>query len=90
MAVLYVFCKAISVLLSLASTCMFLRFILSFIYMDEGPKFYIFICVITEFFITPVRALLSMFHIGENLPVDLGFFFTYLLLSVTQLLLPMI
>ncbi len=90
MAVLYVICKVISVILGLASTCMFLRFILSFIYMDEGPGFYVFICVITEFFITPVRALLAAFHIGENLPVDLGFFFTYLLLSLTQLLLPVI
>ncbi len=88
MAVLYVFCKAISLLLGLVSTCMFLRFILSLIYMDEGPRFYVFICVITEFFVMPVRALLNAFHIGEGLPIDIAFSLTYLLLAMAQVFLP--
>ncbi|MBQ7315103.1 MAG: YggT family protein [Clostridia bacterium] len=90
MAVLYVFCKAISILLSLVSSCMFLRFILSFFYMDEGPRFYVFICAITEVFIVPIRALLQRFGIGEGLPIDIAFSLTYLLLVMAQAFLPVL
>ncbi len=90
MGLLIVFCKLISITLSLVTTCMFLRALLP-LFMDvEGKSFFTVLFVITELFVTPVRAVMFKLGVGQNSPLDVPFFVTYLLLVVVQWFLPII
>ena len=44
----------------------------------------------TEPVIIPVRALLSLFGIGEDSPMDIGFYVTSLLLVALRIFLPQV
>lgn len=90
MGLLIVFCKLISITLSLVTTCMFLRALLP-LFMDvEGKSFFTVLFVITELFVTPVRAVMFKLGVGQNSPLDVPFFVTYLLLVIVQWFLPII
>ena len=88
--ILYIFAKTVSLILSTVSTTMFIRMILSFFIMGEPNKFYILTCYITEPFIAPVRALMVRFNILQDSPIDWAFFITAVLLSVLELILPIV
>jgi len=90
LGLLIVFCKLISITLSLVTTCMFLRALLP-LFMDvEGKSFFTVLFVITELFVTPVRAVMFKLGVGQNSPLDVPFFVTYLLLVIVQWFLPII
>lgn len=88
--VLYIFAKTISLIISTVSTTMFVRMILSFFIMGEPNKFYMLTCYITEPFIAPVRALMVRFNILQDSPIDWAFFITAILLSILELILPIV
>jgi uncharacterized protein YggT (Ycf19 family) len=65
---------------------MMLRAILSWFPMDSN-KFVDFLYVITEPFIVPIRALFEKMGWFRNLPIDISFFVTYILLSIISMML---
>ena len=88
---LYIICRFVSIFLDVALWAMFFRAILSFFGANEQNGGLAFLlAVLTEPIIAPVRALLSMFGIGEDSPVDVGFFATSLLLMMISTFLPTI
>ena len=61
------------------------------IFTDVGDsKIYLFVCLITEPLIIPVRFLLVKFNLLQNSPIDWSFMLTYLLISVIRMFLPVI
>ena len=88
-ALLYVVAKVVAIALSVLSVAMFLRVILQF-FVSEDNKLVIFCYAITEPFIIPVRVIMERLNIGQDSPLDIPFFVSYLILSVLQMLLPII
>ena len=69
---------------------MFLRALLPFFMDVEGKSFFTVLLVVTEFFVAPVRAVMFKLDVGQNSPLDIPFFVTYLLLVVVQWFLPIL
>ena len=88
--ILYIFAKCIEILLSFTMVCMLVRTILPLFTDVEGSKLFLFALVITEPFVIPVRFLFFKLNIGQESPIDWSFFATYILLSITTMLLPVI
>lgn len=65
---------------------MLLRAILSWVIMDS--KLSEFLAVITEPFILPVRTLFHKLNLFQNIPIDISFMVTYLIISLLVMLLP--
>ena len=78
----------VNVLLLVIETAMMLRAILSFFPLDEENRFVLFLALVTEPVIAPVRALLSRFKFIAESPIDISFFVTFLLLSILRVILP--
>ena len=88
--VLYVIARVVQICLGLLSTAMFLRAILSWFIQDPESKVMLFLAMVTEPFVIPVRMLLMRFEAIQRSPVDVSFFVTYLLVATLQALLPTI
>lgn len=87
--IFYIFAKVISIGISVLSVLMFLRVILQF-FASEDSKFVIFCYAVTEPFIIPIRAIMERLNIGQNSPIDIPFFVAYIIITVLQMLLPVI
>ncbi len=87
-SVIYVVVTVVSVFLSVEQILMLVRAVFSWIQPDEGNKIYMFLYYATEPLIAPVRALLERFDAVANMPFDVSFTVTWLLLFVIRLLLP--
>ena len=91
MTVLYFIAKLISVAITVVMYAMMARAIMPFFIRDlEGNRFYLFVTVITEPVIVPVRFLLVKFNLWQDTPIDMAFMFTYFLLAFMQIMLPAI
>ena len=88
-SVFYIIAKVVSIGLSVLSVVMFLRVILQFFASPES-KFVLFCYAITEPFIIPIRVIMEKLDIGQNSPIDIPFFIAYIMISVLQMMLPMI
>ena len=88
--VLFIIAKTISLLLEAVSLAMLLRMILPFFLEPEESRHYTLMFCVSEPFIAPVRMIMIKLNIGQNSPIDWSFFVTYILLSVLQMLLPVI
>ena len=89
--ILYIFAKTVALLLSAISFAMLVRVILPlFVTEPESNKLYVFVFVLTELFLTPVRFILTKLGIGNDSPFDMSFIIGYLLLIVIQSALPAI
>ncbi len=87
---LNIICISVQLLLGFFQLAMLLRALLSFFNPEESGLFAALLYMVTEPAIMPVRALMTRLHIGENLPIDLSFIVTVLLLSVIGAFLPAI
>ncbi len=87
--VFYVFAKAVEIYLGLVSIAMFLRIILQFFASEDNVLLKLSI-VVSEPFIIPVRFIMAKLGIGQNSPLDIPFFITYLILAILQTILPII
>lgn len=87
---LYIFAKTIQIILGLVSFAMLLRFILPIFVNPEENRFYLFLALISEPFILPLRALFAKLGIGQNSMFDWPFFVTYILIGLLEALLPVI
>ncbi len=84
--VLHIVSTVVVLLLSAVQLAMLLRAILSWFVMDSN-RFTDFLYGITEPFIYPVRLLFERMGWFQNLPIDISFMVTYLLLSLVTIFL---
>lgn len=90
-AVLYILAKTVALILSAISFAMLLRVVIPlFVQEPESNRFYVFVFVLTELFLTPVRFILDKLGIGKNSPFDMSFIIGYLLLIIIESALPVI
>lgn len=88
---LYIICRFVSILLDILIWAMLLRVILNWMgHTEEEGGFCFLLACLTEPVIAPVRALLSFLGIGEDSPLDVGYFATSILLAFLSLILPRI
>lgn len=87
---LFVICRLVHVLIDVLLTAMMLRVILQWTDPDGEGRFLRLLCALTEPVIAPIRALLSLFGIGEDSPMDIGFYVTSLVLVALQIFLPQV
>ena len=80
--VLYIFKMTVCILLDAVLLAMFLRVIFSLLRADPNSGFYGILCLVTEPFILPVRYVLESIEAIRNMPIDLSFFITYLILNI--------
>lgn len=67
---------------------MFVRAILSWIMPEEDNVLIRFVHMVTEPVIFPVRALLNRIEAVRNMPFDMSFMVTFILLVIIQYILP--
>lgn len=76
------FAGTVEALLFVLETCMLLRAILSWLPIKDDNPFLLFVTMVTEPIVAPVRALFEKMGWFRNVPIDVSFFVAYLLLSV--------
>ncbi len=86
-AFFYIVSTVASLLINFLQIMMFIRGILSFFPVNEDSGVPRFVFAVTEPIIMPVRLLLSHFPAFSNLPIDLSFSITFLLLFLLQIFL---
>ena len=82
--ILYIFKMTVCILLDAVLVAMFLRVIFSLFGADPNGGFYGILCLVTEPFILPVRYVLESIEAIRNMPIDLSFFVTYLILNLVS------
>lgn len=78
--------NTVVLILSVFQLAMLIRAIMSW-FPGDSNKFEIFLYAITEPLILPVRKLFERLNWFQELPIDVSFFVTYLLLSIVLVLL---
>ena len=78
--------NTVVLILSVFQLAMLIRAIMSW-FPGDSNKFEIFLYAITEPLILPVRKLFARLNGFQELPIDVSFFVTYLLLSIVLVLL---
>ena len=77
----------VSALLTVVELCFLVRAILSWIPGADENRFGDFLYALTEPFIMPVRAILDRISFFQGFPLDMSFFFTFILLSILSTIL---
>lgn len=83
---LYIFTSTLSLLLSILELLMLGRAILSWFPIDEDNPLIQFLYGVTEPVIYPMRMLLERFDLFQGLPMDMAFFFTFILINILAIL----
>jgi len=83
-SLIYLITATLSFLLSALQFLMLARAIMSWFPIGEDNVIAGFLYAVTEPVIMPVRALLERFGWFEGLPIDMSFFFTFIILSILQ------
>ncbi len=89
-AVLYIIARVAQLLLGFVELAMLLRMILSWFITDDGNRFMLFLYVVTEPFILPIRVICRMFGLADDFPIDIPFSITFILLSILNGVLPVL
>jgi YggT family protein len=76
----------LSLLLSVLELLMLARAILSWFPVDEDNPLPRFLHAVTEPVIAPVRAVLERLNLFQGMPIDMSFFFTFILISILSML----
>lgn len=74
-------------LLSILELCMLIRAILSWFPLKDDNPILLFVTMVTEPIVMPVRALFEKMGWFQDMPIDISFFVAYILLSVISTLL---
>lgn len=88
MTVLDIFARLVALTIDVALFAMLLRVILSFFSDAEDSRISIFLALITEPFIAPVRFLMVKFNLLQNSPIDWSFTLTYMIMAFMRVMLP--
>lgn len=83
----YVVIRLAITMISVLQLAMFARAILSWIPGAGENKLGDFLYALTEPFIMPIRAILDRIPLFHGFPLDMSFFFTFILLSILSTLL---
>ncbi len=84
---LYILRATLSALLSILELLMLGRAILSWLPLDEDNPIQRFLYAVTEPIIYPVRSLLERLGLFQGMPIDMSFFFTFILISMLSMML---
>ena len=88
MLLLYLFACTVRVALSAVHIAMFARAIVSLFVMGEENRLTVFLSMITEPFIVPIRFLLSRFRFVQESPIDISFTVAFVVIVLLQFILP--
>lgn len=88
MIILQIFSGIVSVVIDAVTLCMIVRMIVSLIEPDESGRLGMFLSLVTEPFIIPVRFILSRLNLLQDSPIDWSFTISYLLLVTIRFMLP--
>lgn len=77
----------VSLFLLVLEVAMFLRALVSWFFPDGENRFCIFLIMITEPFIYPVRVLFNRFNWFQDSMLDVPYFVTYLFIAVLSMIL---
>ena len=88
--IFYFLAKCVQILLDIVSLSMMVRAIMPIFADVEESGFYAITVAITEPFVAPVRFLFAKLNIGQDTPVDMAFFATFIILWVLGIFLPVI
>ncbi len=80
--IFYILAKVVFVLISALQLFLFVRMIISWIMPLESNALVSFVFFVTEPVLKPVRLIIDKIPALRDLPIDLSFLITYLLLSV--------
>ena len=80
--IFYILAKVVFVLISALQLFLFVRMIISWIMPLESNALVNFVFFVTEPVLKPVRLIIDKIPALRDLPIDLSFLITYLLLSV--------
>ena len=84
---IYFIVNLVRILLFIVQAAMLFRAILSWFFMEDDNRVMSILYAVTEPFIIPVRALFEKMGWFRNLPIDISFFVTYILLSIIGMML---
>ncbi|MBR6727520.1 MAG: YggT family protein [Clostridia bacterium] len=74
----------VEALLYTLDVCMLIRAVLSFLPISDDNVFLLFVTMVTEPIVAPVRALFEKMDWFQNTPIDVSFFVAYLLLTAVS------
>lgn len=80
----YIVTSFVGILIDILMYAMFIRALLSWLPLAEDNPIENFLFAITEPVILPVRAVLDRFEILSELPIDISFLVTMILLSIVS------
>ena len=83
---LYIIQMTLSVLLGALELLMLGRAILSWFPIEEDSPLVRFLHMMTEPVIYPVRMLMERLGLFQGLPIDMSFFFTFILISILSMM----
>ena len=83
----YVIIRLSITLIGILQLAMFVRAILSWIPGADENRLGDFLYALTEPFIVPIRAILDRIPFFQGFPLDMSFFFTFILLSILSTIL---
>ena len=85
--VVYVFAAIVALILDIVSLAFLVRALMPLFCDAERNKIYLFMCLVTEPFIIPIRTLMVRFNILQGSPIDWSFTVTYILIAVIRVVL---
>ena len=88
--VLYIVARVVQLFLGFAEFAMLLRAILSWFIHDENNKLMLFLVMVTEPLILPIRYVCSHIRALDNMMIDIPFFITFFMLSILNATLPVL
>ena len=74
----------VEALLYTLDVCMLIRAVLSFLPISDDNVFLLFVTMVTEPIVAPVRALFEKMDWFQNTPIEVSFFVAYLLLTAVS------
>ena len=86
----YFLASLVAIVLDIVSFAMMVRILLSFFMPGEDNRITVFLALITEPFILPVRFILSRFKAFQSSPIDWSFTIAYFVIIMLRLMLPAI
>jgi len=87
-ALTYVLAAVIAVTLDLCSFAMLIRAVMPLFSDVENSRIYLFVCLVTEPLIIPVRFILTKLRLLDSSPIDWSFTITYILITLIRISLP--
>ena len=79
-----IFARTALALLFALELCMLIRAILSWFPIKDDDPILLFVTMVTEPIVAPIRALFDHFGWFRNIPIDISFFVAYILLSIVS------